>query len=209
MKTRLTILILLLTPIVNLFHSCKDPCKGHEPTKYGEYSYKTLLLKNLDYSEIHTPRQSDSVQFDENAYGIRLHLTREKIVIAYRKQINSILIQSAYALSTNCPPEYILSAKDSIVSIKILTLNDFDDQHSKNSDITAYFKVFAFSDVKDYVAGMSHTFEGERYNFEDGLRLDLKLMVAPTTTHNQQFKVIVELSDGRILEQQTTEIQLL
>jgi hypothetical protein len=97
------------------------------------------------------------------------------------------------------------------VSIKIFTLNDFDAQHSGNSDITDYFKIaHSYLSVEKYVASMQYTYGEYNTTLSDtSLKTDLLLMNAPTTNNKQQFTVQVELSDGRILEQQTPEIELL
>jgi hypothetical protein len=150
---------------------------------------------------------------NKNAYGIRLYLTREKAVVARTKQFNSIFIQSAHATSIECPPEYIYYPRDSIVSIKIFTINDFDDKNSENSDITDYFRIaHSYSTVKNYVANMKFAYESNSEfdeSLDKGIQIDVLLMTAPTINKIHQFKIQVELSDRRILEQLTTEIELL
>jgi hypothetical protein len=169
-------------------------------------------LKNLDNSGVQVI-ETESLQINKNAYGIRLYLTREKYAIARTQRLNSIFIQSAYATSIECPPEYMYSPNDSIVFVKILTINDFDNKHSENSDITDYFRVsHSYSTVENYVANMRYTY-GDNLEFEQSrgqeIEIDLLLMTVPTTNNRQQFEVQVALSDGRILKQQTLEIELL
>ena len=176
-------------------------------------TYKSLLLKNLDNNGVQAT-ETESLILNKNAFGIRLYLSREENVIANGKQINSFFIQSAYAISRMCPPEYIYSPIDSIISIRVFTLNNFDDQHPENSDITDYFKVAqSYSAVKEHIAKMRFTYKhGYGYNskpFEKELKIDLMLMTAPTTNNPYQFKIQVTLSDRRIFEQKTTEIQLI
>jgi len=135
-----------------------------------------LQARKTAYNGSASAIESELLQLNKNAYGIRLYLEREKVVVACtKKQINSIFIQSAYATICDCPPEFLYFANDSIVSIKIFTVNNFDNQHLENSDVTDYFKVAgSFSTIESYVANMYYT-----------------------------------LSDGRILKQQTLEIELL
>jgi len=207
MKKKLIILFFLLVPIVNgLFQSC---CDCNVETKHENYSHKAMFLKNLDNSG-ENAIESESLQLNKNAYGIRLYLEREKIVIACAKRINSIFIQSAYATSCECPPEFLYYPSDSIMSIKIFTVNHFDNQHSNNSDITDYFRVSgSYSTVENHVANMHYTYADDFEYWGQGLKLDLLLMTAPTANNKQQFEIQVALSDGRILKQQTTEIELL
>ena len=206
MKTKWIILFLLLAPIIN---SC-DSCCGCEEPKRVNYSHKTLMLKNLDNSG-ETIVESDVLQFNKNAYGIRLYLTREENTVAYAKQINPIFIQSAYAFDCFCLPEYVYKASDSIISMKIITLNKFDDQHFVNSDITDYFRIAgSYSTIENHVAKERYTIECDFATFlDEKSRIDLLLMTAPTMDNKHQFKIEVELSDGRILEEQTPEIELL
>jgi hypothetical protein len=212
MKTKKSIILfLLLVPIAELFYSC-GPCDDIT-TKHISYSHKTIFLKNLDNSGAQAV-ETDSLQLNKNVYGIRLYLTKEKNTVAHTKPINSIFTQSAYAFHRECPPEYIFSPSDSIKSIKIFTLNTFDNQHAKNSDITSYFRIaHSYSKIEDYVKNMAFTYEYnsdfETFPEKDVMRIDLLLMTAPKTSNNQQFKIQVVLSDGRILEEQTPEIQLL
>jgi len=158
--------------------------------------------------------ETDSPQINKNAYGIRLFLTRERDIIARARQINSVLIQSVHAITIYCPPKYIYTARDSIISIKIFTINDFDNQHLAGADITSYFRTpRSFSTVESLVADMGYTswdYFGDGWDYlVRKLRIDLLLMFAPTANNLHQFKVQVELSDGRILEQYTTEVELL
>ena len=211
MKKKLIILFFLLVPVASVvFHAC---CPCDVETQHRNYSHKAIFLKNLDNSG-EKAIESESLQLNKNAYGIRLYLEREKIVVARAKPINSIFIQSAYATSCECPPEFLYFPSDSIVSIKIFTVNNFDIQHLENSDVTNYFRVAdSYSTVDSYVANMRYTFasgyaRGVQY-WEQELKLDLLLMTAPTANNKHQFKIQVELSDGRILEQLTTEIELL
>ena len=208
MSKKFIILFFLLVPIVNLFYSCV--C--NVITKYESYSHTTLLLKNLDNSGAQAI-ETESLQINKNTYGIRLYLIREKYVVARTKPINSIFIQSAYATSIECPPEYFYSPNDSIVSIKIFTINNFDNQHSENSDITDYFRVaHSYSTVENDVANRRYSY-GSDAEFEKScgkeIKIDLLLMTAPTISHLYQFKIQVKLSDRRILEQLTSEIELL
>ena len=210
MKIRLIILLLLLVPIPDLFYSC---CPCDVTTAYIDYSHKALLLKNLDNSGEKT-FVSESSQLNKNAYGIRLYLSREAIANISQnncKQIKPMFIQSAYATSCICPPAYIYTASDSIMSIKIITLNDFDNQHLENSLVTECFKVaHSHLVVDDYVKNINFTYESDFEDMiEDEFIIDLVLMNAPTASNVQQFKVQIVLSDGRILEQETTKIELI
>jgi hypothetical protein len=168
-----------------------------------------MFLKNLDNSG-EKAIESELLQLSKNAYGIRLYLEREKVVVACAKQFNSIFVQSAYATSCECPPEFLYFPNDSILSIKIFTVNNFDNQHLENSDITDYFRVAdSYSTIENYVANMHYTYADDFEYWGQELKLDLLLMTAPTANNKQRFEIQVALSDRRVLKQQTTEIELL
>jgi len=201
-------------PIVSaLFHAC---CPCDVQTQHVNYSHKALFLKNLDNIG-EKAIESESLQFNKNAYGIRLYITREKNMVARTKQKKSIFVNLAYATSCACPPEYFYTAIDTILSIKVFTLYNFDNQHPENSEITNYFKVAqTYSDVEDYVASIPYAnreyWKAGRLMYdppEMEMKIDLMLMTVPITNSKHQFRIQVFLSDGRILEQQITEIQLL
>ena len=200
-------MILFLLSIASLLYSCWE-C---DPPAPASYSHKALYLKNLDNSG-ERAIETDSLQINKKAYGIRLYLTREKNVVATVRQTSSFFIQSAYATSVPDCYKYLYSAIDHIVSIKIITLKDFDNQHSINSDITDYFKVAqTYSSVEEYVKNINYSYEWDEFNTFPWkeMETDLMLMIAPTSTNSQQFKVQVILSDGRMLEQQTPKLELL
>ena len=207
MKKKLIILFFLLVPIASvLFHAC---CPCDVETQHRNYSHKAIFLKNLDNSG-EKIIESESLQLNKNAYGIRLYLTREKNVVACTKQMNSFFIQSAYATSCKCPPEFLYFPSDSIVSIKIFTVNNFDNQHSAGSDVTDYFRVSgSFSVIESYVANMYYTYADDFEYWGQEINLGLLLMTAPTTNNKHQFEIQVTLSDRRILKEQTLEIELL
>ena len=208
MRKRLIILFFLLVPIANLlFYSCR--CDAEQ---FINYSHQALFLKNLDNSG-EKAVESESLQFNKNAYGIRLHLQiEEKTAIACATQINSFFVQSANATTVEpCP--YVYQAIDSVVSIQVFTINDFDNPHTANSEITEYFKVAqTYLSVENYVTNLTHT-QVHRDNgwfaYYGIIEIDLMLMTTPTANNSHQFKVRVELSDGRVFDEQTTEIELL
>ena len=195
--------------MVALFTSC--PSCDVTTSNRIKYSHKTLILKNLDNSG-EQAIESEALELNKNSYGIRLYLIRERNAIVRVRQSYSLFFHSTYAFTPRtCLPAYIFSPTDSIISIKVFTLNNFDNQHPENSDITNYFKVAqSYSDVKEHVANMRFTYEYDfETQFEKELKIDLMLMATTTTNNPHHFKIQVALSDGRIFEQQTSEIKLL
>jgi hypothetical protein len=201
MKAKRVIFIMLFPLIADLAVSC---CNCLEPV-IKLYTHKTISVSNLDNSGSQ-PVISTSNSILKTAYGIRIQLTREKTVCNGKQP--TLFIQSAYAFDCDCPPVNQLLPKDSVTSIKIFTLNDFDVTHSANADISDYFKVyqqFYFSTIKDYLKNSESTLYDDT---ELQLTLDLLLMTAPSINTQHKFKIQITLSNGRILEQETSQIQL-
>ena len=197
------IIIVLIVPImaevgISCCH-CSDPLIGH-------YTNKTFSVTNLDNrgSEVMV---ATAASVPKEAYGIRMQLGREKTVSIIPPK--SFFIQTAYATSCRCPPPIQLEARDSMTDIHVVTLNDFGANHPAGSDVSDLFKVFkrySFSTIPDFI---------RRYNTilvsddELELTLDVLLMTPPDLNTSHSFKIIITLSDGRILQETTTPIDLI
>lgn len=192
------IIFLLLFPLIaNLVVAC---CDCMEPL-IEHYTNRTLTIHNLDNAG-NEPAESTSVSIKKAAYGIRIKLFREKTACIEPTKL--LFIQSAYAMKKcNCPEPNQFFAKDSITGIKIITLNDFDNGHLANTDISAYFKVYSshtFSTIENYIKRSIVLFDESEFETS----LDLLLMTSPVLNSQHQFKIQVSLSDGRVIEEKTS-----
>nr|WP_255717817.1 DUF5034 domain-containing protein [Pedobacter sp. Leaf250] len=114
-------------------------------------------------------------------------------------------MQSAYACS--CQGDY-LKSKEEIVSVKIISNNDFDSNHPKGSDLSLIFMLKRYyndelSSIKDYLKTLKLEYQNN-YPFQKGVFLQ----VAPTMVKKHKFKIAITLSDGRVIESETTELEL-
>jgi len=202
MKKRKIIFILLFPLVAEVVISCCDCLK---PVIHN-YSNKTISLNNIDNSGSE-PIISSAETILKTAYGIRVQISREKIVFASRS--GSVFIQSACAQDCFCPPEIQFLPQDSVISIRIFAVNDFDLNHLANADISDNFKVYkphSFTSIKDYLKNSNLVL------YDDSsldIIFDLLLMTAPASSDKQKFKVQITLSDGRVLEKETSEIKLI
>jgi hypothetical protein len=188
----------LIAEVVISCCNCIDPVVQH-------YTNKTISASNLDNTG-KEPVVSTANSINKNAYGFRLQLTREKLACLEKRY--SFFIQS-YAMSCHCPPPTQFMAKDSITSIKVFTIQDFDGTHPAGVDVSDYFKVyrqFAFFSISDFLTISQRTLYDER---ELQPQTDFLLMTAPTITGARRFKIQFTLSDGRILETETSTIDLI
>lgn len=196
------ILIFTIPLIIQLIVSC---CECIDTT-FMNYTNCSLEIRNLDNSG-ELPLITHSTSISKYAYGIRVSITRSEGVC---EVINKpLFIQSAYATSCDCPPEYLYRPLDSIVLVVITTGNDFDSGHLKNSEVSDLFYVFRgneFTGIPAYVKNL----ETELYDVvEPAFEFDIVLMSPPTIGVEHAFEVSVVLSDGRIHKAQTGKIQLI
>lgn len=209
MSIRKIIFILLLPVIAEIIVSCCDCAE----VIFKNYTNESVLVKNLDNSG-QDPVVSVSNSIDKDAYGIRVEVYRE--ITAFNKKTTPTFFQSAYATSCQCPPPEQFFPIDSVMSIKIFTLNDFDLAHSADSDISDYFKVYQqyfFRTINDYLKSTPNGYGNSSLVLYDEseleIKVDLLLMTVPTINDQHRFKVEIILSDGRILELETPEIELI
>ena len=196
------ILVLMVPLMVELVVSC---CNCIETT-YLNYTHCGLTIKNLDNSGA-SPVVAQSNSISKNAYGIRLSIKRSENYCELKRS-NSFFIQSVYATSCDCPPEFQYMPLDSIVSVKLTTYSDFDSEHLAGSDITDLFYVYSgneFTEISEY---LKHV-ETELYHFiNPTFQFDILLMSPPTIGMAHEFEVLIELSDGRVFKSQTGIINL-
>lgn len=200
-RVKKVVFLILLPLIVQLVIFCCPNCDG-----VVSGSYTKLEVDNLDNSGIEALiATGDSIT--RNAFGIRIHLERDKISCKESPNYNSI-IPSANAFRCECLPDHIV-AEDSITAIKVITLQNFDTNHLSGDDISSYFQFFKnyhFTSIADYVANLHGTLDDAS---ELNSKIDLLLAHPPLNTGMYQFKIQILLSDGRILEAITSEIKLI
>jgi len=193
--------VFVLALMSQLIVGCVDCNCG--PYKTILFTNKGLSLKNLD-SNLPQGSVASAGIIPSVKYGIQVQHLTENVTLR-KPQIRWGLIQSAYACS--CQGDY-LKSKEEIVSVKIISNNDFDANYPKGSDLSLIFKVKRYyndelSSINDYLKTLKLEYQGN-YPFQKGIFLQ----VAPTTVKKHKFKVVITLSDGRVLEAETTEVEL-
>lgn len=101
------------------------------------YDINGISLKNIIYKPdnckvCYDTYLTDTTILQYSSYGIRIEFNN--IVYSYLNNFNLISTASA----VDCWISY--SLKHKIENISIYTLNDFDESHKVNSDISSYFK---------------------------------------------------------------------
>jgi hypothetical protein len=134
--------------------------------------------------------------------------------VAYSGREMFSFFQSAYAFDCACEDDERV-AKDSLKAFRIIALKDVDVDHPANSDVSEYFKVYTndyrFFQTIDSYFGFQDASLYDRWTPGAGdlvWTVDLLLMTIPDHGGTYQFKIQLVLSDGRVLEGETTPIEL-
>ncbi len=190
-------LLALISQLIVACINCNCP-----PVKTVYFNNKGISLKNMDLS-LPQSMVTNSGHITATNYGIQIDLIKEFLILN-KQPINWGIMQSAYACS--CGEDNFISKED-ILSLKIFSNEDFDADHPKNTDLSLYFKAKKYNvmvPVADYIKSLKD------FNnvFKDAFYEGIFLQVTPKINKKHKFKVIITLSDGRILEAETTEVEL-
>ncbi len=194
--------------VTQLISGCVDCNCGPVQTYYT--TTKTLFVNHID-SALPEPMITNSLTINANNYGFKMNLLSERVAVK-PQNISWGLIQTAYACSC---PEDVYKSKERILNIEIFSDSDFDVNHPKNIDLSAYFKVRTYSNynanwtklmtMAEYVPYINKLYQTSSNPFYWGILLQ----TAPTLSKKHKFRIRMALSDGRILEAETTEVELI
>lgn len=203
MKTKRILFFLFLPLLLDVFivGCCDCP-----PTEYFDYSNCSLQVENLDNAGPNAIIATKDTVLKE-AYGIQLTIERSEGICHHQNL--PLFSSSAYAL-TKCKCDYeVYDYLDSASSISIFTVNDFDQDHPSNSDITEYFKTGSFTEVNSSLPEINQTLYNN-YNRDSIENLDFNvfLFTAPISPGNHQFKIEIAFTNGKTLEATTPNIYL-
>lgn len=203
------LIIFLSYLVIALAFSC-HPCRC-KPQKYFFNfieSYNSTLSYEFPTDSTFTQNDTDAMSLSYGTYGINIGMKGE-LASLYQKQSCFSLINTALACDCN---EDSYSANDPISSIKIYTVNDFDDTHLSGSDVTEYFVQLqkAYNPIrieKNTVEVMLHKqlFDmGYGVHRAYGIYLDKN----PTLNNVVAFEVKVTLESGKEFTNRTPPVTL-
>jgi Domain of unknown function (DUF5034) len=205
MKLRKILIVMAFPTLLNFIAGCCDCLE----TKFFDYTNCSVSIESLDNAG-QAPVVSSSDTILKAAFGMRIHVERKQDICD--NYFQPIFISSAFATTPcECPPEEIYLLLDSIVSINVITLNDFDSIHLADNFITDYFSILRsrsaeFVSIDEFLNRQFYEF----YDIADStLTFDLMLMRPPKTTSSHRFEVRIVLSDGRVLSTTSNLIQLI
>lgn len=197
MKAKKVVFILLTGLVISIIDSCCGGCDIMDNFYYSISDFSAIHIDNSGKKPVEITTADKTVL--KEAYGIRLTFTSKQTDASLLPHVS--LIPSAYALS--CEPCDTWHAKDSVISVHITTMNDFDDRHPAGSDVSEYFRV---KENNSYLT--LDKYFATNYKFRSSHCVDCLLMTAPAITGEHQFQTEARLSDGRTLTSLTTPIML-
>lgn len=188
-----------------------NACCHCEPTRNRFFTTEGINGRNIEFKfvgdtifEYHTPSKDS---FEKMKYGIQIQFdTKESVRTNF--QFNG-LIPSAYACK--CEPEKYF-AKDTLKSIRIFTLRNFNSSHPEGSEISEYFKFLKQAttpgriskiSIEESIAQMATSTFTPYDNYQ------FYLDNIPDTPHSKmEFEIVTEFSNGKILKDTTSQITL-
>jgi hypothetical protein len=197
--TKIGVLI-LIGFTTRLIVSCCD-CP---PSTTYKYKFDSIKLSHIDNSG-QTPVYVDSGTIPKEAYGLQIELSLSKL--ALHKFSDFAGFNSTCAFDCFCPPETQYFPQDTLSAIRIISLNDFDNTHPANSEVSEYFKVLTYNTyitIQEYLDYPETIYSGQPFIELIGLYL----MQAPLVTGDHRFRVEIVLSDGTTLISTSTLIML-
>ncbi|MDR6807499.1 hypothetical protein J2Y45_004699 [Dyadobacter sp. BE34] len=196
MKKKIS-LIFLIAFTTQLIIAC---CDCHEPYK-NEYKFEYLSAFNLDNSEANSVISESPIP--RNAYGIKLQLGLRELSL---DRNHFSLFSQANAMCCLCGADTTITPRDTITSLKITTINRFDDNHLKGSDVTELFKVLRHGNyvgIDSIIAHPDIYFKRTETEF-----IELYLFTPPREADEYSFKVDLAISNDTHLSAQTSAVNL-
>lgn len=192
MKLKKVAFVLAVIFLIRLITSC---CRCNEPDKMY-YLFDDISVHNLDNSgEFADVSMSEHIL--KNAFGLQVELAIKKGTNPFVPR--SIDFSVANATSCDCVYERYLP-KDTISSLLIFTVNDFDEKHIAGSDVSSCFKVVTpngFISINEYLKFPEMIYENWIPEKE---RIALYLLQPPTILDEKHsFKVEIGFSNGEFV----------
>lgn len=191
MRTARTMCLTFLLFIGIGIPSCTDECSC-PPMEGTHFSIQDISLLNYEQKSggpLSALEANDTVQMHEYVLELQFETTYVSTLFRPRPAPFS-LISSAYACS--CLYDGVEGAKETVESLTLVSLNDFDDQHLAGDTITSFFEVDHYGPTNDVEEFFQQQLWQEQYF--------LKLTKKPASGEPLQIKLVLTLDNGLVLE---------
>jgi hypothetical protein len=194
MKSRILLLTIFLLLLNFIRCGCPEPGVFYYSWNEIELTYNRCV-SHEDGSW--TPWPTDQNDYRGLEFGFSIQLQTEVLAEAgYR-----IDFSNSAAAWSKCEPD-VYKPKLKITDFNIYTLNEFDNEHPENSDITNYFYSGNFSET--------NTLYYLNNEFSDLYKvMDFRLNNLPSIGTAHKFKLEFVLENGTKITSETKEVTLL
>lgn len=186
------IIILSIATVFNFIYSCCGKC---DPATIYKYEITSLAVKNIDLNKNTSERDSAS----KDSFGLNIIL--KGTVIAFHST-NWWSSNALYATSCpDCDPDAAVT-DDAIKSLKIISLDNWNDSFPKNTDITSKFRrylgmstnFFLTTPIDSGLATLRYSSFNTKYPETD---FHLILQDTSTSTQTANLQVQLTLNSGK------------
>jgi len=175
-----------------------DPYCDCELTKFFDIKGFNDFTYNRDSVSRIVVSPLDTVPISEFTGGIVVSYRVDYHAFAEPKSNFSFSLINTADASCFCPRGYAGSNTEKIKNFSITTINDFDNEHPANSNISDLFNVHNSSE--NTLTNLDDFLSDQTTGFIKEQRMILRLKKAPTLNAEFNFKIKVELSTGEVYE---------
>jgi hypothetical protein len=168
----------------------------------NQYKFEYLSAFNLDNSGANSVISASPIP--RNAYGIKLQLGLRELSMEDCSHFS--LFSQANAMCCLCGSDTTITPRDTITSLKITTINKFDDNHPGGSNVTGLFKTLKqgnYVGIDSVITRPDIYFKRTETEF-----IELYLFTPPKEVGEYSFKVDLVLSDDTHLSAVTKPVNL-
>lgn len=201
MKLKRVAIVLSIIFLSRLIVSC---CKCPD-TKEMKYHYGEITVSNLDNSGEHA-FITDADDVLKDAFGLQIKLGIESGERYYAPR--DLGFSNANAMSCDCIYDEYLPT-ESIVSISIITIHDFDSENTAGADVTSRFMVEKQNEYISIPNYVSNTVDFYFDVLPESSIIRLFLIKPPLSGGEFSFDVIIELSNGDVISTQSRPVNLI
>lgn len=188
-----------------------NACCHCEPERTRFYTTEDIIAQNVNFEIVGDTAFSYNIVNNDSVprmnYGLQIQFDIKETV--YSKFEIKGLIPTGYACK--CSPDYY-SPRDTLKSIRIFTLKNFDASHPAGSEISEYFKFLTQATTsgrisKRSIAESISQLSTTTYTPYDNFQFYLD-NIPDSLNSKMEFEIVAEFSKGKMLKDTTSVITL-
>lgn len=179
--------------------------------EYYSFEYERILIHNIDNSG-EWSKPSDLNKMPASGVAFEIQIVGSEPILSSQNKIHLNGFNTLSAQSCNCEELYIPNS--TIATIRIKTLEKLNDDYCCNDDVTNLFLAntcVACEDIGSFyltIDELVRRINPEAF-YQTPVNQFLIYLKVPVENSVAQFEIIIELSDGRIITNQTSLIEMI